>query len=446
MQSKDTKKASAQRLLKGTIVSFSTSEGAPPSAPSLLHIEKGAVAINAEGRIEWRGDASALPAEYSGYAVDDYGDQLIMAGFIDTHVHFPQYRMLAAAADGLLDWLERYTFPEEMQYGSKDYAAAAAQKFLSSLFQHGTTSALAFATVHPESVEALFGAAESHNMAMITGKTMMDREAPDGLKDEADTSAQECQNLIDRWHGKGRLQYAITPRFAITSTDAQLRHAGDLLATNTTCLMQTHLSESLGEISAVKDMFPNACDYTDIYDQCGLVTDRSIFAHGIHLSERELSRLSEASSAIIHCPTSNTFLGSGLFDIAQMKNTGHPVRFGLATDIGAGTSYSMLATMSEAYKVAMLKGYRLTAKEAFYTASLGNAHVLKLEDQIGSIDTGKWADLIVLDPAATETLSNRMELSQTIEDVLFALMMLGDDRSVRATYVAGKPVHINITR
>ena len=443
MQSNDTKASPAVRILKGRVVSFTAPEAGHRSAPSLLHIEKGAVAINSGGRIEWRGEASDLPVEYSMCSIDDYGDQLIMAGFIDTHVHFPQYRMLAAEADGLLDWLERYTFPEELQYGSKKYAAAAAQKFLKSLFQHGTTSALAFATVHPESVEALFEAAQDHNMAMITGKTMMDREAPNALTDETESSAQECQKLIDHWHERGRLRYAITPRFAITSSDVQLRHAGDLLATNKTCLMQTHLSESLGEISAVNSMFPDARDYTDVYDRFGLVGERSIFAHGIHLSERELSRLNQTGSSIIHCPTSNTFLGSGLFDIAQMKNTDRPVRFGLATDIGAGTSFSMLATMSEAYKVAMLKGYRLSAKEAFYTASLGNAHVLKLENEIGSLDVGKWADIIVLDPTATDTLGNRMELSETIEDVLFALMMLGDDRSVRATYVAGKPVYIN---
>jgi len=207
--------------------------------------------------------------------------------------------------------------------------------------------------------------------------------------------------------------------------------------------MQTHLSESLGEIETVKGLFPNAVDYTDVYDRFGLVTDHSIFAHGVHLSEREILRLSETGSAVIHCPTSNTFLGSGLFDIARMKDATKQTLWGLATDIGAGTSYSMLATMAEAFKVAMLNGYRLSALEAFYTASLGNAHILKLEHEIGSIEADKWADLIILDPNATDTLRNRMELSETLEDTLFALMMLGDDRAIHATYVAGNTVHKN---
>ena len=443
MQNTEIRNGQKPCVLKGTIVSFEPASNPPVSDYPLYHMEKGAVAVSCDGRIEWRGAASELPDTYANYSVEDHGDNLIMAGFIDTHVHFPQYRMLAASADGLLDWLERYTFPEELQYCSKEYASKAAKKFLASLFRNGTTSALAFATVHPASAEALFEAAFSVNMGMITGKTMMDQSAPAGLTDDAETSAEECQKLINDWHGKARLQYAVTPRFAITSTEAQLTNAGKLLQENKSCLMQTHLSESLGEIATVGDMFPNAKDYTDVYDRFGLVTDRSIFAHGIHLSQRELGRLSEAGSSIIHCPTSNTFLGSGLFDMASMKSGSRPVRFGLATDIGAGTSYSMLATMAEAYKVAMLKGYKLSAREAFYTATLGNAYALKLEAETGSIDPGKWADIIVVDPKATETLASRMELSASIDDVLFALMMLGDDRTIKATYVAGKAVHTN---
>ena len=434
-------KGSGAKVIKGSIVTFCDRYDPNNPTACVRHIPKGAIAVAADGRIEWVGEASKLPADYGTNSVDDYGDKLVLAGFIDTHIHFPQYRMLAAASNGLLDWLERYTFPEELKYRSKEYAAAAAERFLKELYKNGTTSALAFSTVHTESAEALFEAALKNNMALFTGKTMMDRSAPDGLTDRAEANFDECQNLINKWHRKERLGYAITPRFAITSSEAQLECAGDLLKANPSCLMQTHLSESLGEIETVKGLFPDAVDYTDVYDRFNLVTDRSVFAHGVHLSEREILRLSEAGSAVIHCPTSNTFLGSGLFEIARMKDATTPTLWGLATDIGAGTSYSMLATMAEAFKVAMLNGYRLTALEAFYTASLGNAHILKLESEIGSIEAGKWADLIILDPNATDTLRNRMQLSETLEDTLFALMMLGDDRTIQATYVAGNIVH-----
>jgi guanine deaminase len=429
-----------ERIVKGTIVTFTDHYLANDA---LQHIEDGSVVLDTNGKIAWVGASDDLPTRYSGYDIDDYGDKLIMAGFVDTHIHFPQYRMLAASSNGLLDWLDRYTFPEELKYSSDSYAEAAAQKFLEALFRNGTTSALAFSTVHSSSVNALFQAAQEKNMALVTGKTMMDRNAPQELTDNAQSSYEECQQLIDKWHGKDRLHYAITPRFAITSTGAQLRYAGNLLQDNKTCLMQTHLSESLGELAAVEDLFPNARDYTDVYDAFDLVTDRSIFAHGIHLSERELARLSEAGSSIIHCPTSNTFLGSGLFKIAAMKDKSRPIKMGMATDIGAGTSFSMLATMAEAFKVGMLNGYRLSAQEAFYTATLGNAEVLKLSSDIGSIENGKWADLIVLDPKATDVLANRMQLSDSIEDVLFSLMLLGDDRAIQATYVAGALAHKN---
>jgi guanine deaminase len=353
--------------------------------------------------------------------------------------------MLAAPGKDLLDWLTRFTFPEESRYADQDYAAAAAAVFLKRLFQHGTTSALAFCSVHKTCADALFAAAERQGMALVTGKTMMDRNAIPAVEDDPATGARESEELYTSWHGKGRLRYAITPRFAITSSEAQLRLSGELLASLPGALMQTHLSESPGEIAFVKKLFPDAKDYTDVYDRFGLLSDRSLFAHGIHLSERECARLSESGSSVVHCPTSNTFLGSGLMSMPHLRKAERPVQIGLATDVGGGTSYSMLATLGEAYKVQMLSGYKPTAVELFAMATRGNAGRLKIGHETGAIETGKFADLVVLDPLATPVLASRQEVSTSLEDVLFSLMILGDDRAVSATYVAGKKVHTRVT-
>lgn len=430
-----------ERVLKGTVVIYHDDPGKTPIEKAVSILDNGALVISADGKIAWTGQQSDLPAIYKNTPVTDYGNSLIMAGFIDIHVHFPQYRILAAHGQSLLEWLEQYTFPEEAQYASKAHADAAAPIFLRQLFRHGTTGALAFSTVHEESVNALFTAASQNNMALATGKTMMNRNAPDALTHSADKCAMACQTLINKWHDKERLKYAVTPRFAITSTSDQLQHAGDLLRNNPTCLMQTHLSENTGEIAAVEGLYQNARDYTDVYQQFNLLGPQSIFAHGIHLSEREYAALSESKSAIAHCPTSNNFLGSGLFDINHSIDQKRPIRFGLATDIGAGTSYSMLTTMAEAYKVGMLNNYSLSAHEAFYRSTLANAEIMQISDTTGSLKVGKWADITVLDPYATETLRIRQEVSKDFNDLLFALMMLGDDRTVQATYVAGNCVY-----
>jgi guanine deaminase len=278
-------------------------------------------------------------------------------------------------------------------------------------------------------------------MALVTGKTMMDRNAMPEVQDEAETGARESEALYRAWHGKGRLRYAVTPRFAITSTEAQLRLSGELLAALPDALMQTHLSESPGEIARVMELYPWARDYTDVYDRFGLLGPRSLFAHGIHLSERECARLSETGSTVIHCPTSNSFLGSGIMRMAHMAKAERPVAIGVATDVGGGTSYSMLATLAEAYKLQMLAGYKPTATELFRLATRGNAARIGLGAEIGAIEVGKFADIAVLDPRATPVLECRQDLSQSLEETLFALMMLGDDRAIRATYVAGKKVH-----
>ena len=421
-------------VIKGQTLSFSGNGEA-------LHEARGAVVVGDDGTILWSGAQPLLPHAFRQAEVADYGEMIVMPGFVDAHIHFPQYRMLAAPGKDLLDWLTRFTFPEESRYADADYAKAAAEIFLKRLFQHGTTSALAFCSVHKACADALFAAAHQRGMALVTGKTMMDRNAIPAVQDDPETGARESEELYKAWHGKGRLRYAVTPRFAITSSDAQLKLSGELLASLPGALMQTHLSESPGEIAFVARLFPDAKDYTDVYDRCGLLGERSLFAHGIHLSERECTRLSESSSTIVHCPTSNTFLGSGLMSMAHLRKVRRPVHIGLATDVGGGTSYSMLATLGEAYKVQMLGGYKPTAVELFAMATRGNAERLRIGHETGAIEVGKHADLVVLDPRATPVLASRQEVSASLEDVLFSLMILGDDRAVRATYVAGQKVH-----
>lgn len=426
------------RVIRGQTLSF-TADG------KAVHESRGAVAVGDDGTILWAGPQALLPQGFHQAEVDDYGDRIVMPGFIDAHIHFPQYRMLAAPGKDLLDWLTRFTFPEESRYADGEYARAAAQLFLQRLFQHGTTSALAFCSVHKACADALFAAAQDAGMALVTGKTMMDRNAIPAVEDTPETGARETVELYEAWHGKGRLRYAVTPRFAITSSEAQLKVSGELLASLPGALMQTHLSESPGEIAFVKELFPKARDYTDVYDHFGLLGERSLFAHGIHLSARECARLSESGSTVVHCPTSNTFLGSGLMSMPWLREKGRPVHLGVATDVGGGTSYSMLATLGETYKVQMLAGYKPTAHELFHMATRGNAGRLRIEHETGALEHGKFADIVVLDPEATPVLASRHELSASLEDVLFSLMILGDDRAVTATYVKGRKVHPRVT-
>jgi guanine deaminase len=422
------------KLLLGQIVAFGE------TADDLTHETHGAIAIGDDGTILFRGPLSLLPRAFEFTPREDYGDGLLMAGFIDAHIHFPQNRILAAAATDLLDWLTRYTFPEEALYADPSHAAAAAEIFLNTLFRYGTTSALAFCSSHKTCAEALFTAAGKRNMALITGKTLMDRNAIPSVQDTVESGARDTLDLHSRFHGVGRLRHAVTPRFAITSSEAQLQSAGELLRACKGALMQTHISESAVEIARVKFLFPNDRDYTAVYERFGLVTDHSLFAHGIHLSTSECQRLNEAGSTVVHCPTSNTFLGSGLMSMSHLSH------IGLATDIGGGTSYSMLQTMGEAYKVQMLQGIKLKAAEMFFMATLGNARALRIDQETGSLTLGKFADIIVLDPTATPVLAARHALSNSIEDVLFALALLGDDRSIKATYIAGEKMHGGLHR
>jgi guanine deaminase len=362
---------------------------------------------------------------------------ILVPGFVDTHVHYPQTERIASHGAQLLDWLERHIFPAEQAFADRAHADATAAFFLDELLRNGTTSALVFATVHEGSVDALFEAALARDMRIVSGKVLMDL-GPEGLRDTPGSGRADSEALIARWRARGRLGYAVTPRFALTSSDAQLRIAGDLLAAHPDALLHTHLSENRGEIRAVAERFPDAADYLDVYDRFGLVGDRSVFAHGVHLEDRALGRMAEAGSGIAFCPTSNLFLGSGLFDLERCA--GHGVPVGLGTDIGAGTSFSLLHTMGEAYKVMQMRGASLDPFRALHLATAGGARLLGLQERIGSLQEGQEADFLLLDPAATPLLARRTA-GRPLAETLFALQVLGDDRAIRRTYVAGRLAH-----
>ena len=376
-----------------------------------------------------------LPHLPSHTPIEHHPDHLILPGFIDPHIHLPQTRVIASYGAQLMEWLERYTFVEEARYDQPAIAEAGARFFLDELLRNGTTTAAIFGSVHPQSIEALFAESVRRGTAMIAGKVMMDRNAPDALLDTAPSSYDESKALIERWHGKGRQRYAVTPRFAITSTPAQLEAAGKLLKEHDGLYLQTHLSESPSEIGATMALYPDDADYTGIYERYGLLGPRSLFGHCLHLSDRELDRLSETGSVAVFCPTSNLFLGSGLADRQRLLGK---VRLGLATDVGGGTSYSMLRTAAEIYKIEQLRGHSLPVHEALRWITRGNAEALGMEGEIGSLAVGHFADLVVLDARATAAMAHRMESCESLEEELFVLLTLGDDRAVAETYVRGE--------
>ncbi|NER65236.1 guanine deaminase [Pseudomonas sp. MAFF212427] len=406
---------------------------------SYEYFEDGLLVID-QGKISAIGEASALlPGLDADIEVVHYQDALITPGFIDTHIHFPQTGMIGSYGEQLLDWLNTYTFPCERQFEDKAHADKVARLFVQELLRNGTTSALVFGSVHPESVNALFEEAERLDLRLIAGKVMMDRNAPDYLTDTAESSYEQSKALIRRWHGKGRLHYAVTPRFAPTSTPEQLALAGQLLKEFPDLYLHTHLSENLKEIEWVKALFPERSGYLDVYDHFELLGERSVFAHGVHLCDAECQRLAETGSAVAFCPTSNLFLGSGLFNLAQAEQ--HKIKVGLGTDVGAGTSFSLLYTLNEAYKVMQLQGARLSPFKSLYLATLGGARALNLESRIGTLQAGSDADFIVLDYKATPLLDYRIQQSKSIEETLFVLTTLGDDRTIRETFAAGRSVH-----
>ncbi len=420
-----------KHLIRGRTLSFHADPAI--TEDSWQYIEDGAI-ITEGGKILQIGNYSDLadPA----IPETDHRPHLILPGFIDTHLHFPQVQVIASWGAQLLDWLNTYTFPEESRFADPAHANRMAGPFLDFLLAHGTTTAVAFCSSHKTSADALFTAAEARNMAMIAGKVMMDRNAPEGVLDTPQSSYDDSLALIRDWHGRGRQRYAISPRFAITSTPDQMEAAGALVREFPDCHIQTHLSENKSEIAYTLELYPQARDYLDIYETYGLLSPKILLGHSIHLEPREIARMAETGSRAVFCPTSNLFLGSGLFDADGLREAG--VISGIATDIGGGTSYSMLQTMNEGYKILQLRGQKLHPFAAFHWATRGNAIALGMEDQIGSLAPGSAADLVVLNARATPAMALRMERAETLAEELFILQIMGDDRAIAQTYVAGK--------
>jgi guanine deaminase len=420
--------------LRGQLLHF-VDDPAQAGDAAWEHFEDGLLWIE-DGCIRRCGPARHLLHELpEGIEVEQFDHHLIVPGFIDTHIHYPQTEMIAAYGERLLEWLETYTFPVESKFGDEAYAEQVAQLFLDELLRNGTTTALVFGTVHPQSVDAFFRQAQKRRLRMIAGKVMMDRHAPAALCDTAHSSYEDSRALIERWHGVDRLQYAVTPRFAPTSSDRQLELAGQLLREYPGVYLHTHLAENPEECAWVGELFPQPKHYLDVYDRAGLLSRRSVFAHGIHLCDDACRRLGNTGSALAHCPSSNLFLGSGLFELDRMSAFG--IHVGIGTDVGGGTSFSMLQTLADAYKVQALRGHKLDPFRALYLATLGGARALDLEDRIGSFRAGREADLCVLDLQATPLLAFRTAHCRNLFETLFVLNTLGDDRVIAQTRVLG---------
>lgn len=425
--------------LRGSLLHFLRDPGDDATPGAAQYYEDGLLFLQ-DGRVREAGEAGALLAKLPADAeIRDYSGKLLLPGFVDTHIHYPQTDMIASYGEQLLDWLEKYTFPAERRFDDPRHAREVADFFLEELLRNGTTTAMVLGTVHPQSVDAIFEASRTRGLRMIAGKVLMDRNCPEDLRDTAASGDAQSRALIERWHGRERLLYAVTPRFAPTSSAEQLRRAGRLLEEFPDVYLHTHLAENREEVAWVAELFPSSRGYLDVYDSFGLVRPRSVFAHCIHLSDAERTRMAERGAMAAFCPTANLFLGSGLFDLQGAQQCGLAV--GLGTDVGGGTSFSMLRTMHEAYKIAQLRGQRLSPYRALYLATLGGALGLGLDDKIGNFAPGKEGDLVVIDLAATPLLERRLRHAQSLTEKLFALIMLGDDRCIAATYALGREVY-----
>jgi guanine deaminase len=426
---------------RGQILSFVSDPGDGTNAASYRHFPDGALIVE-NGRIAALGPTQSILAQMpEGTVVVDHGRNLLLPGFIDSHIHYAQSDVIAAGGRQLLDWLQDYTFAEERRFADPEHAARVAEFFLDELARNGTTTALVFCTVHRVSVDAFFNAAAGRRLRMIAGKVMMDRNAPADLCDSPAASDAESRALLERWHGMDRLHYAITPRFAPTSSEAQLQVAGTLAREYPDAFIHSHLAENRDELRWVHELFPASRSYLEVYDHFGLLRERAIYAHCIYLDAADRRRMAQSGAAAAFCPTSNLYLGSGLFDIAATDVAG--MHFSTATDVGGGSSFSMLRTLDEARKIARLQGQDLAPLRAFYLATLGAARCLGLEDRIGQLEAGAEADFIVLDLQATALIARRTAAARTLSDVLRILLTLGDDRAVKATYILGRQVHGN---
>jgi guanine deaminase len=419
-------------LVLGQVLSFvgNPFENGPDAA---RHLIRGGVLID-RGHIVAVGDGADLRKRHPHAKITDYGSGLISAGFIDAHVHYPQTAIIASWGKRLIDWLNTYTFPEEMRFADAGYADEIANRYFDLALAHGTTSMCSYGTIHSASVDAFFTAAQSRGLRAYTGKTCMDRNAPEALRDTPQSAYDDSKALLNKWHRVDRLSYVITPRFSPTSTPEQLAALGALWREYPDCLMQTHLSEQHDEIAWVRDLFPQARDYLDTYEAQGLLRSGAVYGHAIHLTQREKDRLAEAGASLVHCPTSNTFIGSGLFDMGLA----HHLRVGLATDTGGGSSFSMLRTMAAAYEVAQLRGQALHPAQLWWLATVGSARALHAESQIGNLAPGMEADLVVIDLASTPTIEQATRRADDIWQAIFPTIMMGDDRAVKAVWVGGK--------
>lgn len=429
---------SGLRAHRGALLHFLGDPGAQVDPARFEYFEDGLLLLEG-GRVARAGPAEPLSRELPReVAVETHAGGLLVPGFVDAHIHYSQTDVIASAGRHLLHWLEHYTFPQECRFEDDAHASEVSEFFLDELLRQGTTTALAFGTVHPTSVHAFFAAAQRRKLRMAAGKVLMDRHCPGHLQDTPERGIAESEALIEAWHGRDRLAYAITPRFAITSSDEQLAAAGVLAKRHPDVLIQTHVAENREEVEWARRLFPGDRSYLAVYDRHGLLREGAVFAHCIHLDADDRARLAASGATAAFCPTSNLFLGSGLFDLAAADRTGHAVT--LATDVGAGTSFGMLATMAEAYKVAQLQGQVLSPVRAFYFATLAGARALRMDDAIGNFQPGKEADFIVLDDGGVPLVRRRLAAAKTLEERLLCLMMLGDERNVRATYILGERV------
>jgi len=424
-------------LLLGQVLQFNDTpfEGRPEDAAT--HIRRGAVLLDG-GVITNVGDADTLRAQHPEARLTDMGDALLSPGFVDTHVHYPQTAIIASWGKRLIDWLNSYTFPEESRFGDAGHATQIAETYFDLVTAVGTTTTVSYCTIHPESVDAYFTAAHARGLRALGGKTCMDRNAPDTLLDTAQSAYDDSKALLERWHGQDRLSYVITPRFAPTSTPEQLEALGALWAEHPDLLMQTHISEQHEEIAWVADLFPDARDYLDVYEKFGLVGKGALLGHAIHLTERERDRIQELEASLIHCPTSNMFIGSGLFDMQGLMAQGH--RIGLASDTGGGSSFSMLRTMAAAYEVGQLSGTALHPAQLWWLATAGSAASIHLDDKIGRLAPGFEADIIALDLASTPAIAQRAARAETIWEAVFPTIMMGDDRAISAAWAGGRKI------
>ena len=428
--------------LRGSLFYLTNDPFLNPPENCAVYESDGIIVIE-DGRISAIGAAhKILPTMADDIEVRHYARSILMPGFVDAHIHYPQVEIIGSYGTQLLEWLKKYTFPTEAKFNDDLHAQRIAEFFVAELFRNGTTSASVFCTSAPGSVDAIFEAAQQRDMLILAGKMMMDSHALPDILDTAQTSYDDSKALIERWHRRGRCVYTVSPRFALTSSPRQLELAGALMREFADLRLQSHISENLAEIARAMELYPQRKHYTDIYEFYGILDERAIYGHGVHLSEDELRRFYETGAKIAHCPTSNFFIGSGLFDIASTKAKRRPVTVGLGTDVGGGTSFSMLQTMNEAYKMAQLGKISVTAIQSFYLATLGSAEALGMADRVGTLQVGHDADIVVLDPRATPLLELRSEVAESFEELLFALMICADDRAIEATYVAGEAVYL----